>query len=356
MCPRPLPLLSLLGLLAACNAQEAPPATDPTPRAAAAVPLHGDTVTALGTDLDWIFQDRNGDLWIASNGQGVYHYADSTLRHITTAHGLCSDHVWKIEQDVNGALWFTTPKGFCRLDERGFTDLTPIIRNAPRLPVRTTPGDLYFAHEGGICQYNGRSFVNFTITPPDYRPEANDASRPYSVYCTMQDRDGHIWLGTEQKGVCRFDGHTTTWFTEAGLSDAAVRSIFQDRAGHLWFGNNGAGLFRYDGHTLTNLTEAWGLGNPTFLKELRVVDDPVSIARVWTLSDDATGALLIGTIDSGLWKLSGEELVQYTTRHGLPGNSIWMMAREQGGGHLIITDGTAISRSDGRSFTPLRFP
>jgi len=353
MFPRSLPPFVLLGLLAACNAQEAPPAAGAMAPAAAA-PL-GEPARTLGTKLDWVFQDSRGDLWIASNGQGVYHCTDSSLRHITTKHGLCSDHVWKIEQDANGALWFTTPKGFCRLDERGFADLTPIIRNAPRVPVRPAPGDLYFAHEGGICQYNGRSFVNFTITPPDYRPEANNASRPYSVYCWLQDRAGNVWFGTEQKGVCRFDGRSTTWFSEAGLSDAAVRCIFQDRAGHLWFGNNGAGLFRYDGHTLTNLTEARGLGNPAFLKEHRVADDPVSLARVWTLSDDAAGQLWVGTIDAGLWTLAGEELVQHTTAHGLPGNSIWMMAKAQGGGHWVITDGTAISRSDGQGFTPLRF-
>lgn len=351
MFSRPVPLFGLLWLLNGCDAQETP-ATDRSSGAMGA-PIPGDTVTAWGRDLDWICEDRKGHHWIASNGDGVYHYDGRTLRHITRDHGLCSNYVWKIEEDVNGALWFTTREGFCRYSDAGFEDFTASITKALTGPPHPVRGGLCFGHANGVCYYDGRSFTNFSITPAGYQPERNNGSRPYSIYCTLQDRSGDLWFGTEQKGVCRFDGTGTTWFTDAGLDAAAVRCMFQDKAGDLWFGNNGAGLFRYDGRSIANITEAKGLGNPEFLKRAGG-DKPGSLARVWSLADDTAGNLCIGTIDAGFWMLIGNELTNFTTRDGLPGNAIWHVHKDSSGEVWIITNGDSISRFDGRTFRPLR--
>lgn len=350
---RTLPLCGLLALLTACDGQERSAALNANAPASNA-PL-GDTVHALGKNIDWIHQDQQGHYWIASNGDGVYRYDGRTLLHLTTKHGLCSDQVWSIQEDVDGHLWFSTRDGICRYDGTAFEDFTARVKNALPGPVGLVKGGLFFGHLDGICYYNGRSFVNFTISPPTYQPERNNLSRPYSVYSDLIDRDGQAWFGTEQKGVCRFDGASTTWFTEAGLSDAAVRCLFQDKKGNLWFGNNGAGLFRYDGKTLTNLTEQRGLGNPAFLEDHGIVNTSGTLARVWSITDDSAGNLWAGTIDAGLWKLSGDELTNYTTKDGLPGNSIWRLYTDRKGTLWVVTNGDALSRFDGKAFTPVTF-
>lgn len=350
---RALPLCGLLALLDACNGQERSAAAKGS-APAVEVPM-GDTVHALGRNIDWILQDRKDHYWFATNGDGVYRYDGKTLLHITAKHGLCGDQVWSIREDVNGHLWFATRDGICRYDGTAFEDFTARVKNALPGPVGLVKGGLFFGHLDGICYYNGRSFVNFTIAPPTYRSERGNLSRPYSIYSDLIDRAGHAWFGTEQKGVCRFDGASTTWFTEAGLSDAAVRCVFQDRNGDLWFGNNGAGLFRYDGKALTNVTEEKGLGNPTFLKDHRVGDTQGTLARVWSIAEDPLGNLWVGTIDAGLWKLSGDGPTNYTTADGLPGNAIWRLYTDHTGTLWVVTDGDAVCRFDGKSFTRVRF-
>ena len=347
------PLCALLFTLNACDGQQRAPA--PSVIVAAAEKPQGDVVSALGKNIDWILEDKKGDHWFASNGDGVYHYDGRVLLHFTTKHGLCSDHVWSIQEDMNGYLWCSTRDGFCRFDGKGFTDFTATIKNALTMPVHLVKGGLCFGHAEGICYYDGRTFTNFTIHPVGYEPERSNMSRPYSIYCGLEDRSGNLWFGTEQKGVCRFDGRTTTWFSGAGLSDAAVRCVFEDQAGNLWFGNNGAGLFRYDGRSMRNVTEEKGLGNHPFLQERRVVDQPGTLARVWSITDDKAGNLWIGTIDAGVWRLTGNELTNYTTRDGLTGNSVWKVYKDRSGELWFVTNGDSICRFDGKSFKRMNF-
>lgn len=65
--------------------------------------------------INCFFLDSKGGSWLATNGGGVYHCEDVRVKHYTTKNGLCSDYVLNIQQDVNGAIWFTTRDGVCML-------------------------------------------------------------------------------------------------------------------------------------------------------------------------------------------------------------------------------------------------
>jgi ligand-binding sensor domain-containing protein len=342
-------LLGVITAFAACTEQQSKSSrrtTEPV------VAKHiGDTVSVLGKNIGSLLQDKNNTYWFASNGDGVYRYDGKTIMHFTDKDGLCSNFVWTIQEDVNGHLWFTTRDGVCRFDGVSFTNFATIIRTAMTGVLHYRSGGLFFGHLNGVCFFDGATFTNFTIHPDTYRPETNDRSRPYSVYCSVADRSGNVWFGTQEKGVCRYDGTTFTYLTEKKLDAAAVRCIFQDREGRLWFGNNGAGLFRYDGITLRNITDEKGLGNPEFLKAKKVLDRPGTLARVWAINEDRDGNLWIGTIDAGVWKFDRKTLTNYTTKDGLSGNSIWAIYKDRKGELLFVTNGDAISTYNGHSFT-----
>ncbi len=315
----------------------------------------GDTVSAPGKNIDCIFQDRNDNYWFASNGEGVYCYDGKTIRHITDHNGLCCNFVFKIEEDVRGNLWFSTRDGVCSFNGTSFTDYTDTITNAISGKLRYTNGGLFFGHLNGVCFYDGTSFTNFSIQPYLYSPPPGDRNRPYGIYSTLIDKAGNVWFGTQGKGVCRYDGKTFSWLTDKDLAGPAVRSIFQDKAGILWFGNNGGGLFRYDGKLLTNITEERGLGNPEFLRGRRLKDKPGSMARVWTINEDNAGNLWVGTIDAGLWKYDGNTLTNYTTKNGLPGNSIWTIYKDKKGELCFVVNGEAICKFNGKTFTRIAY-
>jgi hypothetical protein len=57
------------------------------------------------------FEDRNGQIWITTSGEGVYVYRDSMYYHLTEAEGLINNCVFSITQDWYGRVWLGTSKG-----------------------------------------------------------------------------------------------------------------------------------------------------------------------------------------------------------------------------------------------------
>lgn len=90
----------------------------------------------------------------------------------------------------------------------------------------------------------------------------------------LQDSKGNFWIGSDQEGVCKFDGKKFTYYTtENGLCGRQVISIKEDASGTIWFGTS-SGLCSFDGLKFnsnnnitqlkswnTNKTDLWFTGN-----------------------------------------------------------------------------------------------
>ncbi|MCH8293652.1 hypothetical protein IH992_21430, partial [Candidatus Poribacteria bacterium] len=82
------------------------------------------------------------------------------------------------------------------------------------------------------------------------------------VTSIAQDRNGVIWFGLYEAGLCRYDGQQFRTFTTAdGLPSNNVHTIFEDRNGVLWLGMkdlhstaSGWGVCRYDGIPVKTVT------------------------------------------------------------------------------------------------------
>ena len=132
----------------------------------------------------------------------------------------------------------------------------------------------------------------------------------------LQDREGHLWFGTEDGGVCRYDGTTFTTYTTAdGLAHNTVRSMMEDQEGHLWFGTEGGGVCRYDGTTFITYTTADGLAHNA----------------VTSMTEDQEGNLWFGAWGGGLSRYDGNAFTTYTTEHGLAHNTVVSMLEDQEG-------------------------
>ena len=63
----------------------------------------------------------------------------------------------------------------------------------------------------------------------------------------LQDSKGNYWFGSDQEGVCRYDGKTFTYYsTQTGFCGKQVLSIQEDETGIIWFGTS-TGLCGFDG-------------------------------------------------------------------------------------------------------------
>ena len=309
------------------------------------------TVAGPGKDVRALLQDKKGNYWFATNGDGLYRYDSHTLTHFTEKDGLCNNNVWAIQEDATGNLWLNTGSGLCRFDGRSFFNATATLTNALPGKAPYQKEGLFFNREGEMYHFDGKAFTRFSISPASYTTDPHNLNRPYGAYCTLVDRAGNLWFGTDQKGVCRYDGKSFTYFTEKGLDRGAVRSIFQDKKGYLWFGNNVFGLFRYDGKTITNFTEEKGLGNLDFQQKKRASDKMGTLARVWTITEDARDNLWIGTIDAGVWRYDGKHLTNYTTKDGLGSNAINTIYKDKKGSLWFLTDKEGVYQFNGNTFS-----
>src|SRR3954470_12966627 len=102
-----------------------------------------------------------------------------------------------------------------------------------------------------------------------------------TVYCSVQDKDGFMWFGTET-GLSRFDGsHFKNFTTADGLTDNEILKIFCDSKGRLWLS-----LFEKD-ICYYYKGKIYNRYNDSVLSHLHLTD------VAWQVCEDAHGDILI---------------------------------------------------------------
>ena len=300
-----------------------------------------------------VFQDRMGNYWFGTNGAGVYRYDKKIVTQFTVRDGLADNQVINIQEDDGGNIWFGAGTfGISKFDGKKITTLTNNVKitNGTEADWKSKKDDLWFYAGGGVFRYSNPSldYLPFAPSASNVQMNAPFSLSRHGVYCILKDKNGDLWFGTQSEGVCKYDGKKLTWFKEKGLSGPAVLGLFEDSKGNLWFGNNGAGLFQYDGKTLTNFTEEKGLNNADF----RASGKPGlgTLARVYSINEDNTGNIWIGTVDAGVWKYDGSNLTNYTTKDGLTSNAVNTIYKDKNGELWFGTDGDGICKFNGARF------
>ncbi len=314
----------------------------------------------IDNNIRSIFQDKKGNYWIGTNAEGVYKYDGNTIKQYTENDGLANNQILKIQEDHIGNIWFST--GLfgvsCLEGEKIITytqkeQSTKIKSNHHMWNVE--PNDLWFYAGDGAFHFKNNQLEHLPF--PKKEQITNEIkSDPYAlsrhaVYCLLKDKNNNIWFGTQAQGVCKFDGKLFTWFTDKGLAGPAVLGLFEDSKGNIWIGNNGSGLFKYDGEKLINITEEKSLSNKAF--RMAGTSEPGTMARVYAINEDKEGNIWVGTVDAGVWKYNGYQLVNYTTNDGLSSNSVNTIFKDNTGELWFGTDANGICKFNGNSFYQL---
>ncbi|MGB6743765.1 MAG: two-component regulator propeller domain-containing protein [Terracidiphilus sp.] len=292
------------------------PATDPLAQA---------SVLAL-------MEDREGDLWVGTETDGLHILRDQRFRVIGMREGLSSDDTTTVVQDGAGTLWVgTADDGLNALREAG-SGVAPVrnysVRNGLAsdviLSLAAAPdGDLWVGTPDGLSRIRGGSVTTFTSAdglPDDF------------IRSLLVDRDGSLWIGTRRGLVHWLEGGGSAGkmqiYTHAnGLGSDLVGAITRDTNGGLWVATL-AGLSRLRGNAITNFTTADGL--------------PSNV--VTALVAEPRGALLIGTENHSWdvwngWAFSAAQRgdANQTTVHAI---------LDDGRGHLWFATSDGIARCD----------
>jgi ligand-binding sensor domain-containing protein/signal transduction histidine kinase len=147
--------------------------------------------------------------------------------------------------------------------------------------------------DGGLNKYDGYSFTRYTFDPLD----SNSLSQNL-IYTIWEDKEGYIWASTYE-GLCKFDRNTekfTRYKPDPGskFSDPNILSINEDDNGTMWIGGASGQLCRFNKQTGKFYDERFDLG---FRKGPGEVHDGIN-----SLYKDREGTLWVGNY-TGLHKL-----------------------------------------------------
>ena len=169
----------------------------------------------------------------------------------------------------------------------------------------------------------------------------------------LQDREGYLWLGTENRGVARIGPHGQEWLPPERLTNGRIASLLEDAEGGIWIGANG-GLFRLREALFTGWTRRDGLGGE-YVRALledsagtlwvgggggldRLGADgrfhPVPlpggnapVPSILSLAEGREGDLWVGTFADGVFRLRQGRLLQhYGQAEGVPSGHVRAIA------------------------------
>ncbi len=263
--------------------------------------------------IDSLALDRSGTLWVGTEAGldrrepegGFIHF-----RHqATDPHSLSGNQVSSVLEDQSGALWVgTLDGGLNRMEQSG--RVTQIFHHDPirkaslsaddvRAVLEDQAGHLWVGTAEGLDLLD-RSTGEFN----HYRHDASDAEslRDSFVMSLYEDATGLVWIGTRAGGVSRWDprswelgGHRPPW-----LGDKLVTAFADAPNDKVWIASLGGGLMQFDGAT----------GQATDIDTIVGRRNAVGDQRVMSLHQDARGTLWIGTMGSGLRKLTPDGRVE----------------------------------------------
>ncbi|WP_231966434.1 ligand-binding sensor domain-containing protein [Terriglobus roseus] len=254
------------------------------------------------------YADHQGNLWLATAGQGLYRLQSQTISTYSTEQGLLDQDAYAIYQDRDGALWIGTwHKGLSRFQNGHFSNFTS-ANGLPKALVtaiyQERNGRLWVATHGGLATFQNGRFSTEGV--PNF-----SQSVVLSIY---QDRSGALWFGG-RTGAFKFENHRIEPFSNGGgIASVDVHVITETQNGDLWFGGSN-GLFQLHDGRVIQWSEKNGLGSN----------------NVWSLYPDKDGILWIGTFDGGLARLKDGRITRYTTSNGLFDDGVFQILDDHRG-------------------------
>ncbi|MGF1637953.1 MAG: two-component regulator propeller domain-containing protein [Cyclobacteriaceae bacterium] len=233
--------------------------------------------------------------------------------HLSIESGLSQSSVFCIYQDNLGFIWIGTRDGLNKYDGIRFKEYNQEENNINSLTnsqinhiEQDFNGDIWISTENGLNRYCYKSDSIVRYALPDIEEKS-------SIYCTFEDADKRLWIGTRH-GIYFYDRQHDTiiasqdYFNNDEIPQKLISSILQDTNGNMWIGSISEGLFRFEPKSkkLVHINSEY--------------QDILAHHRIEDLVEDSLGNVWIATYGGGvyLWDANNQALTSLNelAKHG----------------------------------------
>ena len=294
--------------------------------------------------VEVIEQGEQGTLWVGtSNGlykiNKKFNNVEEHYKLTIGKNSIVSNTIVDLDWDkVRKELWIATRDGISRFkpESNHFINYqeTPyaesIIENdISKILIAEKSGNLWFTtknNRGINCLYESPNiyhggldtlFNHFSHDPIDKNSLTDN-----TVECFIEDKAGHVWIGTNQNGIS-FHSYVQSKFhsiqfdreNEWGLKNEKIYSIATQESGMIW-ASTGFGLeyLSVDGIRDYEYEKSF-LGNIDHILDVEVIDDEI----IWVATDD--GIIRINTMTDDLIRFSNDQSLPATQQ--IPENRVF---------------------------------
>ena len=162
-----------------------------------------------GTDVRTVAEDRAGNLWIGTQGDGLYRINDREQTHFGRREGLSSESIRSLYADADGTLWIgTLGGGLNRFKDGKFTTFTTkdgLVNDTLGFITEDSRGNLWCGSLGGVFRVSKEELNRFAsgqsrwiscllFTKSDGLPSVECVGGCCPSGC--KTRDGRLWFPT----------------------------------------------------------------------------------------------------------------------------------------------------------------
>jgi signal transduction histidine kinase/ligand-binding sensor domain-containing protein len=323
---------------------------------------------ARNTDASILLRDRDGGIWIGTDGAGVVHLHQGRADVFSQADGLSGDHVMSLFEDREGNVWVATLGGLDRF--RNYA----IATYAQHEGLGTTPGwgsvaagqdgSIWMGTKDGLKVWNhgevtiyGRADHDRSQSRAVWLPVRYVADRGLPDHVSVfvfADNAGRILVSTRYAFGFIENGR---FVAMRGVPGGLVSSVSQDGRGDLWIANQDQGLLRRSkdgtvqriswasiGHkdgaqSLAADLSTGGLwlgfneGGVVYFSDGQIKEsygrtEGLGTGRVSALKLETDGTVWAATA-SGLSRIKNGRVVTLTSKNGLPcDEALWITQGE----------------------------
>lgn len=253
----------------------------------------------LNATVREIAEDKNGNLWIASN-KGLYKLYNNKFSLVKVDTSSVSNSITCIAIEKSGLIWIGTSKGIYNYDGNKITKhfINGIYNDKIRDILISKDDKIIFTYDAPELKI----YKNGIFNSIDLNYLVSNAS----ILRIIQDRDNNFWLASSTNLIKMYSKKISKYFLSDSIK-APVMNIATDKLNNLYFATTD-GLFKYKNNKLEKFNIS-NKPNQQFITSLFITDT----------------ALLVGTLSGQAFSFKNNKFTPFGNTDFDTDNPIYQM-------------------------------